>query len=911
MSFFAFAASAIGKLVTSLGARSLSDKIKEVRTERKMARLVDDAVDRIVERIDLYLSAERITDSRRELLVTALCSKLQPLAENPQLFFAGNLDGAIIFRQCHPDGILPEEIQQEGLAQFYSVLFPLVAHFLAGSRLALSEWEAEGYREEFRRLSVIADEISAVTSKVTDLPAAVVGALTNRERSAEETLVREFSQTLLNNLLVRLDLSPLRAERTLRGSLRDHFVIPAIARIGVESQPVPIDTQTSILGALAPLAARRILYGIPGVGKTTCSLWLQSTLLQGDLGRVAVVVKLRNAIDIETQSLPDVLRASASTHLRGAITDDLVRKWYTEGRLILILDGFDEVQEGRRDAVQAWLLELAAVARKTSIIVTTRPLQSGHLADLPSPWEEWGLQPFDHDRTIEFIERWHRYLPEEELSPIERDVDAKRLANTFASDPSLRHLADTPLMLGTLLFVHHRDKKLPNGRVDLYERYIAAMLGLRDSGLGILARATRLTDREKRQILMDLALHFQIHGVNEINDETAHALVSASLAARGFDESAERLLPALSERSGLLQGPGSWSFMHKTIGEFFVSELICQGTTLLPDGRRLDRKELWNHRYEDSWTAVLFFWAGKASPRELEEFLDDLLNEGSDGALRLLLSLQLDQGERLPPPIQRRIAVGTLKLGIPKSSMDYTSVCAGPPEPESFYRDLNVPCCHLRGLATASDVNAFSALFERGALVPRDLESCGAGSRDSLTVAALWALFTDKSRIGLELTDSLAHIPAGILGRLTFLSSVAFVPGGEEFPRERLKEWRRRFPQLSDHVPAMLFGVFASEHEERNRMVLKAHVLKLLSECLPAKFDDEWLVQSDQCISWRGEVGDALDHVSTALEEHSATDLSITNQQHADLVSLCKELAIRRRILKQAREEHEVNPAKS
>jgi predicted NACHT family NTPase len=387
--------------------------------------------------------------------------------------------------------------------------------------------------------------------------------------------------------------------------------------------------------SLASQGARRVIHGGAGVGKTTWSLWFQSRLLESAPGCLAVVLRLREVPDIENRSLLDLLRDRAGAHLRDALTDNLLRTWYAQGRLVIILDGFDEVPDERRNAVEKWIKDLAAVAKQASIVVTSRPLQSGHLESLEKQWQQWDLLPFDESRILEFIERWHRYMPEGELSPAERKVDSRALASTFFKDPSLKPLADTPLMLGTLLFVHHRDKELPSGRVDLYERYIAAMLGLRDSGLGIQARSTKLSDKEKRRVLGHIALHFHLNSVNEVNDATMRQLVGEALALHHLNEDIDRLLAALCERTGLLQGPGAWSFMHKTIGEFLVAELICEGTTRLPDKRRLDRKELWAHRHEDPWTAVLFFWAGKTSPRELEEFLGDLLNEATPEVWRI------------------------------------------------------------------------------------------------------------------------------------------------------------------------------------------------------------------------------------------------------------------------------------
>jgi NACHT domain-containing protein len=756
MSFFTLAAGVIGKLAISVAGRSLGEKIKDIRTQRRMERMVEDAVDRVVEQIDGYLTGEKVSDQRKQVLIASLCANLQPLTDDPQRFFAGNLDGALIFKQCHPDGKLPEEIREEDLGHFYTMLFPQIAHFLAGSRIALAQWEAEGYREEFKRLTQIAEEIRAMNVKVAELPGAVTRAVASKADHEAETLLREFAQTLLNNLLLRLDLSPLHAERALHGSLREHFVIPAFRERREHAETV--GQETVIIEALAAAGARRVVHGGAGVGKTTWSLWLQSRLIEFDPTRLAVVLRLlREITDIEKHSLLDLLRERVGTHLRDALTDKALRKWHRDGRLVVILDGFDEVPEDRRDAVEEWVKGLDAVAKKTTIVVTSRPLQSGHLEVLKKPWQQWDLLPFDEPRIVEFIERWHRYLPEGELSAAERKVDARALAHTFFNDPSLKPLADTPLMLGTLLFVHHRDKKLPSGRVDLYERYIAAMLGLRDSGLGIQARATKLTDKEKRHVLAHIALHFHLNGVNEVNDETMRQLVEGALAKFKFDEDGERLLPALRERTGLLQGPGAWSFMHKTIGEFLVAELICDGTTRLPDKRRLDRKELWTHR---EWTTVLFFWGGKTSPRELEEFLGDLLKEATGEATLLALSLLHDQGDRLTHDAQRSLAALLSAKPLPSpGKRDRGFVpCFTPVAPESMYKqEYGALVLELPGLSEISSNQAFKGLFVRGLLTPADLLNTQGEMRVQLTTAALWALDVEGTKLTMEVRKYLGH----------------------------------------------------------------------------------------------------------------------------------------------------------
>lgn len=909
MTFFAFAASMITKLVISVASRSLGRTIDDVKIERRMARMVEDAVDRIVGQSEQYLHAEKVTEARKEVLIAVICAKLQPLADDPQRFFAGDLDGARIFKQCHPEGQLPQEIREEQLDQFYSVLFPQIAHFLAGSRIALGQWQAEEYREEFKRLSDLADEISQMSAKVTDLPGAVVGALTDEAGREAQTLLREFAQTLLNNLLLRLDLAPLRAERALYGSLGDHFVIPPLRQRHDNAEA--LGQEEAIVQALAAPGVRAIVHGGAGVGKTTWCLWLQSRLLQADPSRLTLVLRLRETTDIERHSLLDLLRSQAGTHLRDALTDKVLRDWHATGRLVVILDGFDEVPEARRDAVEKWIKDLTAVAHKTAVLVTSRPLQSGHLEKLKKPWQQWDLLPFDEPRIVEFITRWHRYLPEGELSPAEREIDAASLARTFSSDPSLSTLANTPLMLGTLLFVHHRDRQLPSGRVDLYERYIAAMLGLRDQGLGIDARATSLSDREKRRVLAHIGLHFHLQQVNQVNDDTMRQLVTDALARYRYHEDVDRLLDALCERTGLLQGPGTWSFTHKTIGEFLVADLICDGGTRLRDNRRLDRRELWRHWAEDPWTAVLFFWAGMTTSRELEEFIRDLTDEGSHDAALLALSLLHDQGDRLEHEMQRALAVRVIASSHLGAHTSHSSACcATPPAPSFAFRDdIKVSTFRLRGLAAADSNIAVERLFERNILAPGDINDFGEDIREHLIVSAMWSLQPRDTSVTLDIRHHMQHLPLRDVALYCFQYYVAFCRMDSrmdaidkaQYVNRRLEAWLSAFPQGRSWVPLLLAGCLYECHEQLSWVSNNVdEIARLLWQWRDEPIREQWLLGSDACQEWlASERFCLLKATSQLLERHGPDNMGIT----ADMVAWCDRLIAQRAELMAAKAE--------
>jgi hypothetical protein len=905
LAFFETATSQLGKIILDLAKKSLATAIESKRRARQLQRLVDDAVDRIVEQAEAYLDAEKLAEQQKELLVVVLCDRLRAFADDPQRLFRANLDGQRIFEDAHPGGRLPQEIREEGLDQFYSVLFPQIAQLVVSSPVALQAWQADGYREGFRRLSQIADEVSSINAKVAEVPTSVLREQTSQVNREADQLLRDLRQTLLSQVLLRIDLSPLRAEREIKGSLLDHFVVPAVQERRQDAKV--IGTMAGLVSALTRPAARSIVHGPPGIGKTTCAMWLQSTLLQTSGDRLAIVLKLRGTKDLENRTVASLLRDLASVHHRDRLTDEVVRRWYEGAALVLIIDGFDELPEERRDAVERWILELSTVAKGATVLVTTRPLHSGHLGSRAAgpEWRHWDLLPFDKPRIVEFITRWHRHLPEDELTADERILDAEHLAETFMRDPSLQPLSNTPLMLSTLLFVHHRDKKLPRGRCDLYQRYISAMLGLRDSGLGIQARATRLDDSAKRKVLGQIALHFHMTGVSQVTDSEMREIVSEALVRFHYEEDVDRLMAALSERTGLLQGPGTWSFTHKTIGEFLMAELVREGTASWKDGSRLDRMALWNHRHDDVWTAVLFFWAGLASEREFEEFIRELIAERTEPSTLLALSLLSDQGERLLFETQREFT-STLcgwTIGLRSARDGGWSGTAFPIVPRAMCPENMMPDITLRGMNQLDLSRALVSFVNRGLVDASAIAKASATMKVFLVRALLKASKGQPTEAAHQDDTADTDILAEYLSRRD-LAIYRF-----PFEPNHIPAWLARYPDCEGWLPFLVLGMLKYSGRERWAQVLWQYRNTSIAE--------DWLLASDDCVGGKYSTvftsadsapssddffpfpaADILNEGRGSLLSLDLAACNLSASQGQDLISLCDQLLARRTKLK-------------
>lgn len=324
---------------------------------------------------------------------------------------------------------------------------------------------------------------------------------------------------------------------------------------------------------------------------------------------------------------------------------------------MLILDGFDEVAPALRDTFLAAIRDLEHFIDNCPLLVTSRPLTTKHLDDMQEDWMTFEVQPFTNEQIIDYITRWHRYMPK--LTDAERTVNAADLANEWQGEPTVAPLTGNPLMLATLLMVHHLDGKLPSGRARLYDRYIEGMLGLWDDRRQVPADGLTLNGDHKRRLLTRLAVYFHLHERDQLSEEEIEPLLKPLLEEMGCNKPVSVVLGVLRERSGLLIGPGAYSFIHKSVGEFLVGQAIVDGNQRSATGEVLDRFYLLKHRYDDRWAVVLLFYIGLCPIADLQAFLDECVADASYRGFSTAIILLGDQSHRLDSTVVRQFLVAT------------------------------------------------------------------------------------------------------------------------------------------------------------------------------------------------------------------------------------------------------------
>ena len=158
--------------------------------------------------------------------------------------------------------------------------------------------------------------------------------------------------------------------------------------------------------------------------------------------------------------------------------DEALSRAFTQGGLLLLLDGLDEVVDPSLRVGVAWAV--AKLAEAGGRVVVTCRVRSFDQA-VAAPFAPWTppvtLAAFALDQMRHFVAGW--YARSADQGVIAADEATRRvteLTDRLAHLQSLRDLGQTPLLLTMITLLHFYEGKLPEDRADLYEDLVELWL---------------------------------------------------------------------------------------------------------------------------------------------------------------------------------------------------------------------------------------------------------------------------------------------------------------------------------------------------------------------------------------------------------------------------------------------------
>ena len=366
------------------------------------------------------------------------------------------------------------------------------------------------------------------------------------------------------------------------------------------------DDKTTFLPAFEAvrLTPRLVLLGDPGAGKSTFVrklLGWQAAALLGECAPppgfasdlLPVLIVLRElAIPLGELSLAGLSAEAQKRRLLEAVhrhlNNPLVSEALEAGKVLLALDGLDEVPQDLRQTVRRAVMALVTEYRLPRLILTSRIRSYTGQAvfkDLPV----FTLRSFDEEQIERFVRAWYLFQTRiGRMREQERDERIRDLSRA-ATSPDLRDIASNPMMLTSMAIIHQKEIGLPKERVRLYKLVVDVLLRRWQKyklGEGQMAPSEALLAflKDENRLLGAMErLAYEAQRAAKGQKETADVprlRTLEILEAKEYLGSiglAQEFLDYVDQRAGLLRGnggelekPTSYSFPHRTFQEYLA-----------------------------------------------------------------------------------------------------------------------------------------------------------------------------------------------------------------------------------------------------------------------------------------------------------------------------------------------------
>ncbi|MEU1549432.1 NACHT domain-containing protein [Nocardia sp. NPDC005745] len=498
--------------------------------------------------------------------------------------------------------------------------------------------------------------------------------------------------------------------------------------------------------------SRVLLRGEAGSGKTTLLRWLAVTAARGAFvssltawnGLVPVVIRLRSYGSRSLPKLDELLDDVA-----GPLTSIMPRGWvdrqFQQGKILLLIDGVDELPPGDRRKVKKWLQVLLTAYSEIRVVVTSRPAAASQDWLINEEFLPVSLERMTRDDLTAFVRQWHLAVaskeqnlpcPREELPEYER-----ALLLSIKDRPHLYSLASNPLLAAMLCSLNiSRYRQLPRSRMELYQIAVELLVQRRDADRQVPSSADlSLSLSERISILRDLAWRLSDNNRSELDIGKARTYVAEKVRSmRQVEVDSEDVMQYLLVRSGLLRSPaqGKIDFVHRTFQEYLAAAEIVEADRI---GNLVGRAHL------DLWRETVVMAAGHANRTQRHELISGILARAVDEErhrrkLRLLAVSCLETMESIEDELHSRIDAALDYLVPPRRQDDAWSLAL---IGEPVRQKLPVT---LKDLTEASAVATVrTAALAGGSGAVQLLSSYATDSRDKVHAALVrsWPYFDD------------------------------------------------------------------------------------------------------------------------------------------------------------------------
>ncbi len=339
-------------------------------------------------------------------------------------------------------------------------------------------------------------------------------------------------------------------------------------------------------------------------------------------GLIPIMINLRDFANIKHEELGGLAIwayiASLLEQEKQTNVVPILEKKIDEGKILLLLDGVDEVPVEQRADVWACIDDLSnTIYAKCRWIATCRVL-SYVAEEAPAGVKPVTLADFDQEQIEGFVDRWYEALIEAGEFDRPKGESYKRMLQQAAQRKRLFPLAQNPMLLTIMALVQTYRGTLPDERAMLYQACVETMLlrwqrhkeVVEGQELPAVLDRLGISRAELEQLLWEIA--WEAHAKTPEREDRADIpegdIIRIARKYVGSYANAEAFLHYTEERAHLLLGRGGadervYAFPHRTFQEYLAA---C----FLSSQRRFGREAARLAEQGDMWREVLNLAAG-------------------------------------------------------------------------------------------------------------------------------------------------------------------------------------------------------------------------------------------------------------------------------------------------------------
>lgn len=321
---------------------------------------------------------------------------------------------------------------------------------------------------------------------------------------------------------------------------------------------------TDDIDALLGDSTRQVFVGTAGSGKSTFLKHLFTRVVERKHIGVPVFVELRHLNTSPDTSLPKFVFNLLQESNKDFEWDQFER-CMTSGKMLLILDGFDEVDVRYRTSVAKDILSLSNTYPQVRIMASSRP------DDTLDSWEEfvkYHVQPLTKDQALELV----RKLDYDEKT---RSQFAKELQNGLYEKHE--DFLSNPLLLTMMLLTYEQIAEIPAKMHIFYNQAFETLFNKHDALKSLYKRKTYTempVDDFKRVLSAFSMTSYARRHVSFSRDDIDVFLESARKLT-GIEFNSSHFLKDLLESVCILYKDGLYyTYTHRSFQEYFAAYFL-------------------------------------------------------------------------------------------------------------------------------------------------------------------------------------------------------------------------------------------------------------------------------------------------------------------------------------------------